>query len=488
MRKEFVFILVFLLGTRLLAQEVVKVDFTQAHQQIDGFGASTAWHGKLSDKEFDTSFGNGENQLGLSILRVRIDPAGENRWGDELANAQKAIARGAIVFASPWTPPASMKNNNNTVGGQLNQASYYDYVAYLNGFIDYMEEKGAPIYAISLQNEPNIKVTYESCNWTPAQLLDFCTNNAQDIKVPVIMPEAYNFDFAYSNPVLNDSTAASHISIIGGHLYGATPKVYPLAAEKGKKVWMTEKFFDPDDISTCISIAKEISDCMNSNMNAYIWWYLRQPSCNLINSGGNSIKKKGYVMAQFSKFVRPGYHRTDAAYAANKGINITAYKGDKQVIVAINQSTKVKTVQFEITGDSTLYFQQYTTSSTKSLKKESTVEVKDHIVTVDLEPQSVTTFIGTNEAYSSVGVDKIQTGAKVLVYPNPSPGGITLTTNLNAEEFPLSMRILSLDGKKVYEQTINSDNLQIETGLKPSIYLLRVTGNTFSYNQQLIIK
>jgi hypothetical protein len=193
-------------------------------------------------------------------------------------------------------------------------------------------------------------------------------------------------------------------------------------------------------------------------------------------------------MAQFSKFVRPGYYRTNAAYTANKGINITAYKGDKQVIVAINQSTKAKTVQFEITGDSTLYFQSYTTSSTKSLKKESTVEVKDHIVTVDLEPQSVTTFIGTNEAYNPVGATKIQTGDKVLVYPNPSQGSITLTTNLDAEEFPLSLRILSLDGKKVYEQTINSDNLQIETGLKPSIYLLRVTGNTFSYNQQLIIK
>jgi len=427
--------------------------------------------------------------LGLSILRVRIDPGGKNLWGDELANAQKAIARGAIVFGSPWTPPASMKTNNNTVGGQLKQASYYDYVSYLNGFIDYMEENGAPLHAISLQNEPNIKVTYESCDWTPSQFLDFCKNYAQDIKVPVIMPEAYNFDFAYSNPVLNDSTAASHIAIIGGHLYGATPKGYPLAAEKGKKVWMTEKYFDPDDISTCISIAKEISDCMNSNMNAYIWWYLRQPSCNLINSGGNSIKKKGYIMAQFSKFIRPGYYRTATTYNTYQGMNFTAYTGDKKVIVAINRSPDRKKVQFEITGDTIAYFLKYTTTETKNLKQEGTVKITNQIVTVDLEPKSVTTFVSATEEIIPVSVNNNRFDGEISVYPNPSISGkFNLNVELPFEKYPFDLKIINLEGKTVLEKRIEGKINEIETNLPPAIYVLNLTGKKFVHHQKLIIK
>jgi len=89
----------------LSAQDTVKVDFTKTYQRIDGFGASTAWHGQLTDDEADVSFGNGDDQLGLSIVRIRIDPNGQSMWGDELVNAQKAINRGAIVMATPWTPP-----------------------------------------------------------------------------------------------------------------------------------------------------------------------------------------------------------------------------------------------------------------------------------------------------------------------------------------------------------------------------------------------
>jgi O-glycosyl hydrolase len=66
------------------AAQVANIDAGNVKQYIDGFGASTAWHGQLSDKEADAAFMN-DNQLGLSILRIRID---ENRnYSDELKNA-----------------------------------------------------------------------------------------------------------------------------------------------------------------------------------------------------------------------------------------------------------------------------------------------------------------------------------------------------------------------------------------------------------------
>jgi glucuronoarabinoxylan endo-1,4-beta-xylanase len=247
-----------------IAQEAI-LDAGKEEQYIDGFGASTAWHGQISENEADAAFKNdNNNQLGLSILRIRIDPNGY--YSDEMKNAQKAKARGALILASPWTPPASMKTNSNTVGGELDASFYDDYAAYLDHFCDTMGN----IDVVSLQNEPDAVVTYESCTWSAAQFLDFCKNHASAIGTSVMMPESQSFVSAFSDPTLNDSVACSHISFIGGHLYGASPSNYTNALNKGWRVWMTEHYFNADDINTCITMAKEIINCMYNNMSAYI--------------------------------------------------------------------------------------------------------------------------------------------------------------------------------------------------------------------------
>src|SRR2546423_724895 len=88
------------------------VNLTSTAQTIRGFGGSTAWLGALSDNEMNSLFSNGNNQqMGCSILRLRIDPT--QNWSAEISNTQKAKARGASVMATAWTPPASMKDNNN---------------------------------------------------------------------------------------------------------------------------------------------------------------------------------------------------------------------------------------------------------------------------------------------------------------------------------------------------------------------------------------
>lgn len=51
------------------------------------------------------------------------------------------------------------------------------------------------------------------------------------------------------------------------------------------------------------------------------------------------ISKRGYNMAHFSKFVRPGYVRIDATKNPEPNVYVSAYKGDnKVVIVAINKN------------------------------------------------------------------------------------------------------------------------------------------------------
>ena len=86
------------------------VDFGASNQTIRGFGGATAWMPVMPSAEVNALFGTGTNQIGLSILRVRIDPSsttGGTNWDTEVNNAKEAIAAGSnvIVMATPWTPP-----------------------------------------------------------------------------------------------------------------------------------------------------------------------------------------------------------------------------------------------------------------------------------------------------------------------------------------------------------------------------------------------
>jgi glucuronoarabinoxylan endo-1,4-beta-xylanase len=63
-----------------------------------------------------------------------------------------------------------MKSNGSIAGGYLNPESYGAYADHLLCFADFMESNGAPLYAVSIQNEPDVTVTYESCDWTPEQM------------------------------------------------------------------------------------------------------------------------------------------------------------------------------------------------------------------------------------------------------------------------------------------------------------------------------
>jgi glucuronoarabinoxylan endo-1,4-beta-xylanase len=373
-----------------LGAQVAVIDAGNRKQVIDGFGASTAWHGRITDREADAAFRNDrDDQLGLTILRIRIDPGGAN--ADEIMNARKAKERGALILASPWTPPAWMKTNGGAVMGSLEPSYYGDYAAFLD---DFCADAGV-IDVVSLQNEPDARVDYESCVWTGAQLLDFCRDYASAISVPILMPESQNFSESLSDPVLNDSAACSAVSFIGGHLYGVSPRKYANALDRGKRVWMTENYFNGEDITTCMSLmAKQIVDCLADDMSAYIWWYLRQPDCNLIEPGG-AFRKKAFIMAHFSKFIRPGARRIDAPVRPQNGVSLVAFTGENTVLVALNLNPSARNQTLTLVNDSTLQVRRYTTTDAKNLLDEGTIDLTDHSFTVTLEARSLTTFVGT---------------------------------------------------------------------------------------------
>lgn len=375
------------------SEAIINMGIT--YQAIRGFGGATVFRPDLSDADISVLFGNANNsQLGLNILRIRVNPFGPGEWTTELSNAKRAAALGAIVMATPWSPPASMKTNNNTTGGSLKPSSYADFANYLESFADYMSTNGAPLYALSIQNEPDIQVNYESCDWTAQEMTDFIRNNTFELANTKLMAaESFQFRQPFTDLILNDTAAAAKISIIGGHIYGGGLQKYDHALNKGKEVWMTEHLDTLTTWASVMATAKEIHDCLAvANYSAYLWWYLKR-FYGPVNETGQ-ITKRGYVMAQFAKFIRQGYQRIEAS-SPFADVHISAYKGNgKLVIVAINRSNTAKNTKLSISGglvpDS---FSSYITSETKNLSTEAGINASDSGFTYKLLPSSITTFV-----------------------------------------------------------------------------------------------
>lgn len=395
-----------------LTSTIVNLD--SVHQIIRGFGAANIlqWRPDMTDSEIQTAFGTGEGQLGFTILRLRVQP-NSNEWSINVATAKKAYDMGAIVMASPWSPPAAMKTNNNLVGGALKESSYADFAGHLNAFADYMAQNGVPLYAISVQNEPDVTVTYESCDWSPSQMLKFVKENAAAIKTRVMAPESFQFRRQMSDPILNDSLATANLDIVGGHIYGGGLARYPLAEEKGKEVWMTEHLTESAHSANVWSLARdvgvEMQQVMQANMSAYIWWYIVRyygpigdgersvsfPNENFASKG--EVTKKGYVMSQFSRFIRPGYYRVDSkSWPTTGNVSVTAYKdspSSQVVLVAVNTGSLPLDVAFRIQNGAVSRFSAYTTSATKNVVRGADVDVIDNRFTFNLEASSITTFV-----------------------------------------------------------------------------------------------
>jgi glucuronoarabinoxylan endo-1,4-beta-xylanase len=387
---------------------VATVDINSTQQLIRGFGASNIiyWRPDMTSAQIQTAFGTGDGQLGFTILRIMVEPD-STRWSLYLPTALKAQSMGAIVIASPWYAPTSM---DTTYGGNTHvlQNKYPQYANHLNSFVKYMTKNGVSIYGLSIQNEPDI--TGQWTSWTANEIFTFMHNYAGTIKgTRVMAPESFHYDHSYSDRILNDSAACANTNIICGHIYGAGLADYPLARQKGKEVWMTEYLIDSGmnganmDTSwtAALATATSMNSCLIANMSAYVWWYIVRyygPIGDGTAGFGQAtgvVTRKGYVMSQFARFIRPGFYRISSNTAPQKNVSVSAYKDStsKVVIVAINSGSVPIIQLFSMNVGTITTMTPYTTSASKNCLKGNTINVTNGIFTVTLDPSSITTFI-----------------------------------------------------------------------------------------------
>ncbi len=360
----------------------VSVDSGTEYQVWDGFGAMNDWGDTnyWSESEIDLLMGT----LALRIMRIRI-PVDESHWANLVPGCKYAVERyGARILATPWTMPASMKDNGdlnarNAQGetSHLLEEHYNDYALYLEKFAAFMKDKGAPLYAISVQNEPDWPASYEGCIWSAEQHLKFVRDYGHLITSALLVTgESLKSDHSFYNPVLEDETACANIDIVGGHLYGATPSPYSLAASKGKALWMTEHLLNDSWSGSSshwdetMDMLREIHGCLISGWNAYIWWYGRR-YYSFIGDGEQGASKgtilaRGRAYGQYSSCFAPGSVRVAATVQDGDGLLATACKapdGSLSLVLLNTLTSALENVEIDLGGTAASVSASYTTES-----------------------------------------------------------------------------------------------------------------------------
>jgi glucosylceramidase len=300
-----------------------------------------------------------------------------------IKKAIKAAGGKLTMYASPWSPPAFMKTNNNMLrGGKLLPEFCQSWANYYVKFIANYEKEGIPIWGLTIQNEPLAVQSWESCIYTAEEERDFLKNFLGPTLVKAgygnkkIIVWDHNRDllFERANIILNDSEAAKYAWGTGFHWYedwkDGTPmfnKVHQVnEAYPDKKLIFTEgcnerydrKRIDNQDPKLAERYGKSMINDFNNGTVAWTDWnvlldenggpnhvenYCFAPVHGDTMSDELTFTNSYYYIGHFSKFIRPGAKRIASASSANE-ILTTAFKNSDEsvVIVVMNQSDSKK--------------------------------------------------------------------------------------------------------------------------------------------------
>lgn len=389
------------------------VDAAVRYQRISGFGASSAWTlPEVSDELAEQLFST-ETGIGLSLLRVRITPEGKT---DELVTAQQAARLGVSVWAAPWSPPGEWKTGTNPTnalwGGQLLPEHRKEWAARLAAFAVSMRDAGAPLIALSAQNEPNWTDKWETCLWSQAELTAFVRDDLgpelanAGVGTPILAPETNGWSSltGYAGPLLSDSAAAKFIGPVATHSYGdGRPFEYSVASQAGKEVWQTEvsdSSTSPDaGMGSALRIASLIHQHLTkAGVSAWHYWWInpvsdRDNSALMLN---NELTRRAYALGNFSRFVRPGFVRVQATPVPQVQVEVTAFTdpaSGRVAIVLANSASNEQTQNITLTNALATTFTPYVTSASQALDPSAPVAVVAGRVTVQLPALSVTTLV-----------------------------------------------------------------------------------------------
>lgn len=296
------------------------------------------------------------------------------------------------ILGSPWTCPRWMKVNNlkdlqpfeSWTSGQLNPAFYQDYATYFVKWIEAMEEKGIPIYAITPQNEPLNRGNSASLFMGWEEQRDFVkTALGPQLKAAGLNAKLYLFDHNYNYDrmedqndyplrIYEDREAAAFATGAAYHNYGGNKdELLDIQTHAPDK----ELIFTETSIGTWNdgqNIEKRLIDDMrevalgtvNNWCKAVIVWNLMLDSERGPNRDGGCQTCYGavdidrddfktitrnshyYLVSHLSVVVKPGAVRIGTKESPAEGLIYTAFinPDGSYALVVLNESDGEKTI------------------------------------------------------------------------------------------------------------------------------------------------
>ena len=190
------------------------IGYTLARTNINSCDFSSDMYTYVSEKDSSlTSFNLAHDlQFKIPLIKQAIAQAGGR----------------LTLFASPWSPPSWMKDNNDMLhGGTLLPQYKQTWANYYVKFIKAYEKLGMPVWGFTVQNEPMAKQRWESCVYTAEDERDFIKNflgptiEKNGLKDKKLIAWDHNRDMIYqrASVILNDPLAAKYVWGIGYHWY-----------------------------------------------------------------------------------------------------------------------------------------------------------------------------------------------------------------------------------------------------------------------------
>jgi len=287
-----------------------------------------------------------------------------------------AAAGGKLtLFATPWSPPAWMKTNNDMQhGGKLKPQYDQAWADFYVKFIKAYEKEGMPIWGLSVQNEPMANQKWESCMYTAEEERDFIKNflgptlHKNGLAREKLFIWDHNRDLIYQrvSTILEDPEASKYIWGTGFHWYmhddfdnvKLVHDAYP-----GKNLLFTEGCadrFDPaliNDWRWGELYAKSMVNDFNNGIVGWTDWNILLDENGGPNHAGNfcfapihANTKTGeltymnsyYYIGHFSKFIRPGAKRVASSSNRDELMTTAFMNSDQKLVVVVLNSTDKK--------------------------------------------------------------------------------------------------------------------------------------------------
>lgn len=160
-----------------------------------------------------------------------------------------AINPAVRVIATPWTAPAWMKTSGNLDGGRLDRRWDAAWASYFVRFLDAYRAAGVPVWAVSVDNEPDATGgDYPTMAMGAPDEASFVSEflgpafRRAGLRTLILAGSVDWNDPGYDRRVLDDPAAAGYLAGTAWHCYGGSPagqdQVHDAAAHAG--IWVTE--------------------------------------------------------------------------------------------------------------------------------------------------------------------------------------------------------------------------------------------------------